>query len=265
VSVVDERGRPVRAAVYSLASFSRGGSLPESRLPAGERGPKVESDWQGHAVICDASAGLKVRTNVFGLESYVVVEPPTGWPEARTEIGLTLGATVSVTVGPSRAIELGTSTSCGAHTSAQAIAPMAAIVWAQPLGDRRVVLAGLGPWRYWVQLPADCGRAIRLVDGRRAPEILTMDRSEALLEAPDFAGGRASVSSDARPASAVARVDLDPTGEAVLPLPLGGWNEHCVRLERGDRWMRILVQAGRTVRVDPTHPSTEAERLCPPE
>lgn len=252
VHVVDPTGSPVAGAqVHAVARYRQCGPsmMPEGCSSAIEDSPVTATDATGAAMVCSPDRGdLRLRETSLAI-AY------RDWPRAlvpTTDAPLTIGP-------PRRASVLMTLAGCSdaRHVQVTAHGEGAAEVVhgeAIPSTPGSYRLDGLGPWRYWVRSHDDrsgngaleaaaCKAFVRVLD--RETSHLALDRSDAVVERPDFAGGRATLT--ARDSKVeVAHATLDDRGRAVVSLVEGSTSGEvfCLRLEREGRCEVTFARAG---------------------
>lgn len=255
VHVHDEAGAPVAGArVHSIAEARQCGpsGLPEACGQGLEESRVATTDARGIAHVCDLESTLFDRFR----RGWIVVEH-RDWPQAQVP----LGRGGAITLGPARAARVEVPASCTdmrhVHVNAYTI-EAGAVVAARRLDGmlraKRYRLDKLGPWPYWVRSTDDrsgnsaveaaaCPSYVRVLDARRPSGVLLLDRSDALVDLPDFAGARATV----RPFGSeqiLVDVMLDSHGRATLPLPGTAGSAYCLRLETTERCETTYARAG---------------------
>ena len=151
------------------------------------------------------------------------------------------------------------SAGCSDHTPVHVTAhgeSTGAIVWGTPVpgAPQRFRLEGLGPWTYWVRSHDDrsgnsaleaaaCSAYIRVLDTNAG--VVVLDRSDAVIDRPDFAGAHATVTAF-RSNTELASATLDDTGHATIALSQGttSGTTFCLRLDTPDRCTITFARAG---------------------
>lgn len=257
VQVLDEASRPVTGArVRTLATYRQFGpsGLPEASYLDTAESVAVATDARGNAAVC------QVRPDKTG---WIVVDH-LDWPQARVPAHHRV-----VTVGRARAavVDVSAVATCNptapVRVTAYAESATMEAVRGTPGRSQYVTLSGLGPWRYWVRTEA-CGETVvRSFDGRTPAAVLTMDRSEAVVEYPAFAGGAVTVTAfgDSAP---VLTATLPADGVAMLALPGPPGRAYCLMLEKDDQCLVTYTRVGEVARPG-TYLDRRAmlERDCP--
>ena len=258
IEVIDESGAPLAdATVQATAMYMLCGP---SGLPEGCGGGNMESapaitDARGEARVCVGEprrAYTEQRIHSYGADAIVTYRD---WPAARVPLG-----TERVTLGPARDAIVDVPAACAERSHVHVIARgehAAEEIRGKPIVSAmrgwRYSLAGLGPWRYWVELGDDrsgnsalenrmCPTYIRVFDPRVDHEV-ELDRSDTILDFPAFAGATATLTAF-RSHDPVATTTLDGAGHALVALPTTRGTAYCLRLQIADRCTITLARAG---------------------
>ncbi len=241
IQVVDEAGHPVAGAkVQSIARTRRFGAsaLPETSYMETEESPVVTTDGRGTAAVC------QILSDHYG---GMILVDHRGWPTARAPANVR-----TVTIGPARAavVRVPVAEACNRADQVRVTAygeAATTVVRGTPGPLHHFTLENLGPARYWVRSVA-CGQvAVRALDGRTLPAVLAMDRNEAVVEYPDFAGGALTVRRF-RESTPVVTDTVATDGVATLALPGSPGETYCLMLEKDDRCVVTYTRVGEVAR-----------------
>jgi len=239
VRVIDERGAPIAGTrVHAqVAMRSCGPSmLPEGCSYGSEGGAVVTTDASGLATACYRASD---RTR-----GATLVAEHAAWPRAR----VVWSAPATITLGPPRSATIELPEACAGATVI-AESAMADQVRAETRG-RLATLVNLGPFHYWVRTgsaPKACPSFVRALDARDATTVITLDRSDAVIERPDFAHATATITAF-HTTEPLATATLDATGRAVLPLAATSGSTFCLRLTTPTSCTTTFARAGEITR-----------------
>lgn len=239
VRVIDERGAPIAGTrVHAqVAMRSCGPSmLPEGCSYGSEDGAAVTTDAAGVAIACYRASD---RTR-----GATLVAEHAAWPRAR----VAWSAPATITLGPPRSATIELPEACAGSTVIAASAT-ADQVTVEARG-RLATLANLGPFLYWVRTSAvsrACPSFVRALDARDSSTVLALDRSDAVLELPDFANATATITAF-RSTEPLATATLDATGRAVIPLAATSGSTFCLRLTTPTSCTTTFARAGELTR-----------------
>ena len=236
VRVVDEQGRPVAGArAHAIVQERTCGpsGLPEAcGGPAIVDGPLKSTGTDGRADLCYAETD-RTRDASFVVER-------DGWPSATFAFG------TDAVIGPARSATVEVPAACP-DTRVYAYGERGVPILATRAGST-FTFAGLGPWSYWIKTESKtCPAYVRALDGRDPTTVVTLDRSDARIELPDFANATVTIARF-RETEAVATAKLDDAGSATIALPATSGSAFCMRVAIDDRVLVTYARAGELTR-----------------
>jgi hypothetical protein len=223
--------------------------LPEGCGGGQAESPTVTTDAAGAASFCIPHSGGRER-----MRSTVVDIDYRDWPLAT----MPLERAAVFVMGPARTALVEVPVTCKdfQHVHVRAL-PVdgGAQVWGTRVSGglgltAQFQLGQLGPQRYWIQSTDDrsgnsalehdaCSSFTRALDGRAMPPTLGLDRDDAMIDRPDFAGGTATLPGDKL-------IPIDAAGRASITLP--NRQTACMRLERAGRCEVTFARGGEVAR-----------------